>query len=203
MAIDPDKLPSMKRTPPAPEPAAPRTPAADGPGVTPGVAGASPVPTHVVEVGPTSRDLLVTAVIAFVLGLLFLALGQSFVRYLGAAAGGRKFETNVNWTSGDKAGQPVDYWELTGGTAWTDMGLAAMGAALLACGGLALLGLRLGGTGALKLGLVLVGLATLLNLVAGFYVFSLGATPLVMIFAVAVGAVLLVTTWPGRAGRFG
>ena len=65
--------------------------------------------------------------ISVIVGVIFLFLGQSFARWLVAAASGNPFSTGVMWSIGPKAGQPVDYWELQGATAWTDCGMFLFG----------------------------------------------------------------------------
>jgi hypothetical protein len=66
-----------------------------------------------------------------IVGLLLIGLGFTFARFAAAKITGHPFHTNVNWEVGPNAGNEVDYFDLEGFTAWTDMGVFLFGLVLL------------------------------------------------------------------------
>ena len=182
--MDFSQLPKMSKTPP--------TPTADGelPQATPAAA-RDVVPEARVVYVPAPYDAGFGSVwLSLIAGLIFLAMGQTFGRWLVARASGREFATGVNWTAGPKEGTPVAYFELMGGTAWTDTGLFLMGVALLLDA--AILGI-LASRGRHNRALVLIAVAVtsiamVINAGVVAYVISIGITlPLTSLIALAVG----------------
>lgn len=179
MAFDPRNLPSMKRTDPRPEAAAP-----------------DPEPQRVLPDDAIHREAGVGLEVwlSLVLGVVFMLIGRSFAAWV---LSGGALETGVNWTSGPKAGQPVSYFELQGGTAWTDTAIFLFGLALV-FEGLSLLAVYrgVGPQGPLLLlAIALTFLAAFLNAAVALYLLTLGITPLMSILAFGFGVYLLVMQW--------
>jgi hypothetical protein len=96
--------------------------------------------------------------ISVILGIVFMFMGFNFARFVGATLTGQPYHTGVNWTAGENEGKEVGYFDLQGGTAYTESGIFLFGlalvleaAALLAAhagapGRRALVGLALSGT---------------------------------------------------------
>ena len=103
----------------------------------------------------------------------------------------------MNWTSGPKAGQEVDYFDLEGFTAWTDTAIFLFGLAMvLEAAMLTVVYSRLGGKVALtSVALLVTILATALNLVVCFKLFGAGIMPLMSALAVAFGGYMAVYEW--------
>lgn len=131
--------------------------------------------------------------ISLVLGLIFVFLGVNFGKWLAATAAGKPFATGVNWTAGPKAGQPVEYWDLSGGTAWTECGMFLFGVSSMIDGLVLAMCWRsarsrlLGGW----IGALVTAAATLFNLVVVAKLMSMGITPIFSLLAVAVGGYVL------------
>ncbi len=66
-----------------------------------------------------------------IIGLIFLALGWTFGKYLTTTLSHQPFHTQVIWQTGPLAGTEVGYWDLEGGTAFSDSAIFLMGVALL------------------------------------------------------------------------
>jgi hypothetical protein len=135
------------------------------------------------------------------LGLVFLLFGLTFVRWLVVTATGGTFDTAVTWNSTDPAdpppGTPVDYFDLAGFTAWTQMGFFLLGLFLILHGVGCLLasgGKRIGELLA-TLAAILVGVAAAFNLViVGVLMSNNYALPMMSLIAAIVG-ILVVATW--------
>ena len=132
--------------------------------------------------------------ISLIVGVIFLIFGANFGRWL--IAGGH-LATNVNWTAGPKAGTPVAYFELQGGTAWSEAGFFVMGVALILDAALLLLIYR---SRSPRRALVLIalgvtGVALALNVGVGFYLFSISILPIATLIAVLTGGIMLFDQW--------
>ncbi len=135
--------------------------------------------------------------ISVILGLVFIFMGSNFARYAGATLAGKPFHTNVNWMAGEKEGQEVAYFELGGGTAYTDSGLFLFGLALV-LEALALLvaQTRIPGKRAfVGFALFVTLAATAYNLFVMVKLFGLGITPLTSLIAVAIGGYMATYQW--------
>ena len=135
--------------------------------------------------------------ISLIIGVILMMVGQSFARYAIARLSGNEFHTRVNWTSGPKAGQEVDYWDLQGYTAWTDTAIFLFGLAMvLEAAMLAVVYSRSGGKIPLTmLALIVTILATALNLWVCFLLFGAGILPLMSGLAVAFGGYIAMYEW--------
>jgi hypothetical protein len=124
-----------------------------------------------------------------ILGIVFMLMGWNFARFVIAKATGQPFNTNATWTSGPKAGQPVEYFELAGYTAYTDTAIFLFG---LACVLEAIaLAFAARNTGTSRM-IVTTALAltvgmVIFNLIVAFLLFSSGIMPLASILAIAFG----------------
>jgi len=128
-----------------------------------------------------------------IIGIICLMLSQSFVAWLFATITGQAYNTGVNWTIGDKAGQPVSFFELQGGTAFTQLGTFLLGVTLIVEAVVLLLWFRgvVKGNAFLYLCVTLAALALVANLGVAFYLFSIGITPLFSLLAAAVAGMVL------------
>lgn len=181
--MDLSKLPKLSQSP---EPAS--APLADSPAAKPPALRLS-----VVDVG---LDILV----CLGLGAVFMMLGPSFGGWLIAQARGVRYETGVIWSPGTpKEGQPVDLFELQGGTGWLHMGLWSLGACLLLAGVLLLCVIVLprGGRAVLILVVLVCVAGAAANIVAIVMQVQAGFTqPIISVIAVLAGA--MCAFFPGR-----
>ncbi len=77
-------------------------------------------------------DLGLDILVFVALGAIFMMLGPSFGGWLIAKIRGVPYETGVVWSPGTpKENQPVELFELSGGTGWLYMGLWTLGACLV------------------------------------------------------------------------
>jgi hypothetical protein len=138
--------------------------------------------------------------ISVIVGILLLMMGRDFGRYAVAKITHQPFHTGVLWEDDTpKAGQEKDYFDLTGYTALSDMGIFLFGAmllfeaaaktvaVLLKTGPLAIL--------SLSLALLLTLVATIINLYACIKLFDFGITPIISGLAVAFGGWILYDEW--------
>lgn len=129
-----------------------------------------------------------------IVGLIFIFLSRSFPIWLVCTLTGRSFATGVIWNAGPKAGQPASYWELQGHTALSDMAIFLFGLAVIVEAAMYLVWLR--NSNRLKavtcVALALTALATGLNLVTTFVLWSQGIMPLISLLAVAFGGWMFV-----------
>lgn len=166
--MDYSKLPKLSSTPPPPPPAAPPPPGNAAP-ITAGI----------------GAEVWISAIV----GIVLMLLGRSFGAWAITTLTGGTYETGVNWISGPLAGQPVGYWELAGGTAWTDSGIFLLGLALI-LEAIALLAAATGTRmriGLIRFALVLTLAATLYNGVVVGILFSMNILPLLSILAFGFG----------------
>ena len=157
-------------------------------------AGGGPIPYRS---PPTPRPPMLGADvwISTVIGLLFVFLGLTFAKFALAKLTHQPFDTGVIWSDPDpRAGQPVAYFDLTGYTAWTDMGAFLFGLTLLLeAASKAAVVLRPGtaSRGLLASAAVLTGVTVGLNLYACGLLLHAGITPILSGLAVAFGGWIL------------
>ena len=135
--------------------------------------------------------------ISAILGVIFMLLGRQFASYLLATMSGRNYETGVNWVQGPNAGQPVHYFDLEGGIAWTESGLFLFGVALVLE---AIILLAVYRSWSYKRVLLMVALAlsivaTLQNIVVAAVLFQKNIMPIMTLLAVAVGGYIAAYEW--------
>lgn len=133
--------------------------------------------------------------ISLILGLILMMMGANFGRWATAKLAGKPFNTGVEWSAaaGEKAGQMVEYFELQGGTAWSETGLFLMGVALLLDAVLMFLYYRSGrpATAIIWLAVLFTSVAMALNLFVAVRLFSFGMMPLMTMGALLVGGMML------------
>jgi hypothetical protein len=196
--MDLSKLPKLSQT----------AEAARKEGASPPAAAAAPVPavgatpSYQGQAGPVLGG---EVWISLVLGLVFVFLGWTFVKYVATVAQGHAFHTQVNWTEGPKAGQEVAYFELQGYTAWTDASMFLFGAALIADAALLLVA-----AGALRrwgwlvwVGFAVTLMAVAMNAVTALMLVGVGITPLLSLVAIAIGGYMAAYQWRLVAGTRG
>jgi hypothetical protein len=161
-----------------------------------------PAAPRPVPVDPYGRDGVRPGVgaevwLSAILGVVFLAIGWNFARYLTATLGGGTFHTGVNWTVGPKAGTEVGYFELQGGTAYTDSGIFLFGLAMVFEAVALLAGKSPTKPRAwlVAIGLVVALAATLYNVAVCVIVFGRGIFPLVSVLCVAFGGYISMYEW--------
>jgi hypothetical protein len=103
----------------------------------------------------------------------------------------------VNWIAGPQAGQEVGYWDLQGAVAWTEAGIFFFGLAMVLEGiALAVLASKRGGKKlVLGVSLVVIVIATILNIVTATKVMGTGALPIMSVVAVAFGGYMAIYQW--------
>jgi hypothetical protein len=181
--MDLSKLPKFSDSPPPPpsEQPEPVTPIPPKPSPQPGI----------------GADIWVSLVI----GLLFVFMGLNFGKFLVSKVTGQPYHTHVNWTEGPLADSPdpeVAYFDLSGFTAWTDMGVFLFGLVLLfEAAAKGVIAIRPGGASRLILVLaILLTFATvMLNLFVCYRLMSMQITPLISGLAVAFGGWILFDEW--------
>lgn len=127
--------------------------------------------------------------ISLVIGLLFLMFGANFGRWAMEKLQGREMVTG--WPNDD--GSPRTYFQLTGGTAWSETGFFVMGVALLLDAALLFFVYKspTPKRGLLMAALAATGVALAINVGAAGYVFSWGILPISSMVAVLVGGMML------------
>jgi hypothetical protein len=133
-----------------------------------------------------------------IIGLLLIAMGFTFARFLAAKITGQPFHTGVNWTAGPNAGQEVDYFDLEGYTAWTHMGMFLFGLVMLfEAAAKASVVLRPGSTSRVLLmtALALTVATTAINLFVCVKMLSIGLLPMLSGLAVAFGGWIIADEW--------
>ncbi|MEL7240619.1 MAG: hypothetical protein AAGK78_17305, partial [Planctomycetota bacterium] len=131
-------------------------------------------------------------------GLICVLLGMQFFRWFFTTLGGGTYNTGMTWSPGNDRGMPADspvaYYDLVGGVAWTETGLALFGVALLVQAGTMLIGLSNAklyrGMSIFALGLTL--LAMVLNVVLAVYLLTIGITPITSLLLLLFGVFLVV-----------
>lgn len=147
---------------------------------------------------PPPPGLGVDVWISTIMGVLFVFMGMTFARFAMAKLGHQPFHTGVNWTTGPLDGQEVDYFDLQGHTAWTDMGAFLFGLTLLfeAATKAAVVLMPGKASRALLLFATLLTFGTVaLNLVAAGLLMHDGILPLLSGIAVAFGGWILADEW--------
>jgi hypothetical protein len=137
--------------------------------------------------------------ISTVIGLLFIFMGMTFAKFAIAKLSGQPFHTGVEWTDdAHPANTEVSYFELSGYTAWTEMGAFLFGLTLLfeaASKAAVTLKPGTGSRGLLGLAIVLTLATVALNLWACGLLLHVGITPLLSGIAVAFGGWVLYDEW--------
>jgi hypothetical protein len=130
------------------------------------------------------------------LGVIFMLMGMTFAKWAIAKMTGQPFHTMVNWTSGPKSGQEVDYFELQGFSAWTDMGVFLFGLSML-LEAIALIFVLLGKLrlAAVLLALLVTGATFLLNALVVVKLFGAGVLPILSLLAVAFAGFMVMRLW--------
>ncbi|HVT88654.1 MAG TPA: hypothetical protein VHD56_07380 [Tepidisphaeraceae bacterium] len=135
--------------------------------------------------------------LSLILGIVFMMMGWSFARFMIAKLTGQPFHTGAVWQIGEKAGQEVDYFELSGYTAFTDTAIFLFGLATLLEGIiLACVSRNTPGTRAL-VGSVLLLTAgmTLFNVVVAGLLISSGFQPIMSFLVIAFGGWMTMYEW--------
>jgi hypothetical protein len=166
----------------------------------------TPVPQAPVSMNYASRPYQPAGVgadiwISLVVGILLCMLGGTFGKFCIAKLTHQPFHSNMFWPDNDpqgRGGQEVDYFDVQGSQAWSDMGIFLFGVILLfeAASKTALV-LRPGkpARAVLMLATLLTVLGVLLNLIACFKLYSGGTIPLISGLAVAFGGWILSEEW--------
>lgn len=164
--MDLSKLPKLSNTPPPPPPSppldyAPRVSAGSG------------------------AEIWISSIV----GIVLLLLGRSFAAWAFTTLTGGTYQTGLNWVTGPLAGQPVRYWELAGGIAWTDSGIFLLGLALIleAIVILAATSARRNPVALILFALVLTIAATVYNGVVAGILLTMDILPLLSILAFGFG----------------
>ena len=160
----------------------------------------TPPPASIVSVQPVAAPrrpgVGVDIWISLVIGLLLLTMGRNFGSYAIAKISHQPFHTNVTWQDDTpKAGQEVNYFDLEGFTALSEMGIYLFGAMLLfeaaAKTVAAFLSPGIVSILFLAIALLFTILATGINVYACIKLFGAGITPLTSGLAVAFGGWIL------------
>jgi xanthosine utilization system XapX-like protein len=125
--------------------------------------------------------------VSAILGIIFMLMGLQFARYGLATLRGEVFDTT--WLRGN---QPVLYWDLPGGTAWSDSALFAFGAAMVVASLAMLLVWWLRQTWpAWTIALPLTAVGSLYNVFVSVKLLELSITPTISLLAVLFGGVAI------------
>lgn len=127
--------------------------------------------------------------ISAIVGIVLMLLGRSFAIWAFTTLTGGTYATGFHWQTGPQAGQPVGYWELLSGVAWTDSGIFLLGLALV-LEAITLL-VAVSGTrrtiGLIGFSLALTVAATVYNAIVAGILFSKDILPLLSILALGFG----------------
>ncbi len=132
-----------------------------------------------------------------IVGLIFIALGWTFGRYLAATLTHQTFHTHVNWTDGPLDGTEVAYWELQGGTAYSDSAIFLFGVALILDGVCLAVSARPSGPrlGWVRISIAVMLLAVLYNAFVCVKLLNLGPIPILSLLAVVFGGYAVFYQW--------
>jgi cytochrome c oxidase subunit IV len=136
-----------------------------------------------------------------VIGILLMFMGGTFARFAIAKITHRPFHTNYTWPDDDpkgRGGQEVDYFDLQGFTAWSDMGVFLFGVTLIfEAAAKAFIVMNPGAMSryVLMLAIVLTLLAVILNIIAAMKMYSVDIIPLLSGLAIAFGGWILFDEW--------
>jgi hypothetical protein len=133
-----------------------------------------------------------------IIGMIFIAAGFTFARFLAAKLTGQPFHTYVNWTEDSGASGEVPYFDLEGYTAWTHMGMFCFGVVLLLeAAAIAAMTLRPGHSSRALLAVSFAfTLATsALNAYICIRLFGIGVIPVLSGLAVAYGGWIILSQW--------
>jgi cytochrome c oxidase subunit IV len=136
-----------------------------------------------------------------VIGIVLMLLGGTFAKFAIAKMTHHPFHTNYTWPDDDprgRGGQEVDYFDLQGYTAWTDMGIFLFGVTVVfEAAAKAFIVMKPGAMSRylLMLAIVLTLLAIILNLIAAMKVYSLDVIPTFSALAIAFGGWILFDEW--------
>jgi hypothetical protein len=157
-----------------------------------------PEPARVLDYGHASAEPMGAQIwLSAILGVVFLMMGWNFARFLGAKMMGRAFDTGVTWTTGAKSGQPVDYFDLQGYTAYTDASLFLFGLALVMEAAVMAFARRntRGARALVTLSFVLIAGMTLFNIIVAGMLLQSGVMPIFSVLAVAFGGFMSMSAW--------
>ncbi len=130
--MDLSKLPRLSESPQPPKPAElPATPMGDAGASAGRNAAGRGAHSDIRYAQPPEPGVAAEVWIAAFLGIIFVAMGFRFVRWATATVSGQTFDTQTTWTTGPNAGQMVNYWDLAGYSAYTDMAVFLFGLAVL------------------------------------------------------------------------
>ena len=125
--MDLSKLPKLSESPPPPP-------------VQP-----DPAPVRPTYSASSRAEMGIDIWLSLIIGLVLIFLGINFGSYLKCKLTGQPYVTGWTWpNTGPKANQPVEYFDLQGGTAYGEMGYFLMGAALMVDGAVLLLAMMTG-----------------------------------------------------------
>jgi hypothetical protein len=159
-----------------------------------GAAAAAPV-AYIARDAGVGAEVWLSAII----GAFLILMGKSFGGWLIATLSGRPYSTGVVWGegAGERAGQPVAYWDLEGYTALNDSAIFLFGVAMiLEAVVLALIGTRFRHkVGLVSVALLVTLLATAYNLFACVKLLSAGVLPMWSMLAVGFGGYIAVFEW--------
>lgn len=192
--MDLSKLPKLSQTP---TPADAQMSSADPPSHD---RASPPTPAPMIDhrsVERASAGIGAEVWISLVVGILLLLIGRNFAVYVSDTLAGRTFHTHVTWQAGPQIGQEVAYWDLSGGTSWTEAGLFVFGLALV-IEAIMLMAVfsRFPHKAPLAwAALAVTTLATVLNLYVSVLVLSKGLIPLMSGLAVAFGGYMAAYQW--------
>lgn len=135
--------------------------------------------------------------LSLVIGVVMMLLGHSFAGYALATLRGKPYDTGVSWVEGEKAGQLVGYWELSGFSGLTDCGIFLFGLSLVLEA--AVLAVAFGTfrrkTPLVGVALLLTVVATAFNLYVVAKLFSVGVMPIISLLAVGFGGYIAFYEW--------
>jgi hypothetical protein len=186
--MDMSKLPKLSQTPATP------------PQDEPVDAQSTPSPLRAKDAGSTGLDGFSMGDIWFslIVGVIFLLIGRSFGEYSLAKLSHRPYHTGQVWSDeAPKAGQEVEYPELTGNPMLTDSAMFLFGLAIVLDAGIRVAVLR---RARFSLPLAYVGFAlsagvTVYNLYVAGVLLKGGVLPLMSLLAVAFGGYVAFSEW--------
>lgn len=167
------------------------TPSSDKP--TPDIPYASPatpVASSSLQAGP---DIWITIII----GVVLMMMAWDFAEWAIVTVQGKPYDTRLEWSQGERAGQTVPYWEIVGYKALSESAVFLFGAALVVEALSMLMANKRPGATEKLLGvsLVITAAATVYNAYVMVVLFSVRQRPIISVLAVAFGGYMVLSLW--------
>lgn len=164
-------------------------------------AGSTPEPTAQFEyrAAPPDRGLIGVGEVwlSIAVGTILMYVSWGFAQWLLATLTGQAHDSGFDWTTGEKAGQPVPYWEIRGHYALSEAAIFLFGLAMVAEAGALFAAGRWPRLAKPLIGasLLVCAAMTIYNAIVMVLLMRDQSVPIVSMFAVAYGGYAVISQW--------